>query len=55
MRDPLDELDVFLHTIHNLEEKVAALIHRSNLTEKEKAFYLRAYSYHSRKKKKKRS
>jgi hypothetical protein len=40
MRDPLDELDVFLHTIHDLEERVAALIHGSNLTETEKAFIL---------------
>lgn len=40
MREPLDELDVFLHTIHDLEEKVARLIHGSNLTEMEKTFIL---------------
>ncbi|MGQ7887541.1 hypothetical protein [Paenibacillus sp. WC2504] len=40
MREPLDEMDVFLHTIHDLEEKVAKLIHGSNLAEMEKNFIL---------------
>ncbi|WP_167357166.1 hypothetical protein [Paenibacillus pectinilyticus] len=38
--NPLDEIDVFLHTIHDLEGKITTLIHRSNLTETEKAFIL---------------
>ncbi|WP_065853232.1 hypothetical protein [Paenibacillus pectinilyticus] len=40
MREPLDEMDVFLRTIHELEEKVVRLIQGSNLTETEKAFIL---------------
>jgi hypothetical protein len=40
MNEQLGDVDVFLQTIHELEEKVLELIQRSNLTEQEKGFIL---------------
>ncbi|TXK76970.1 hypothetical protein [Paenibacillus sp. N3.4] len=41
MDDSMKDVDVFLQTIHKLEEKVVKLIHQSNLKEEEKTFILR--------------
>ena len=40
MKARVYDMDQFLDTIHNLENKVFQLIHKSNLTEREKQLIL---------------
>ncbi|MFD0697529.1 hypothetical protein ACFQZT_25975 [Paenibacillus sp. GCM10027628] len=38
MNEHLGDMDVFLQTIHELEERIASLIHKSNLSDADKQF-----------------
>lgn len=40
MKEPMGDIDIFLQTIHDLEEKIVSLIHHSNLSDAEKQFIL---------------
>ncbi|MCJ8014901.1 hypothetical protein MUG84_24760 [Paenibacillus sp. KQZ6P-2] len=40
MNDHLQDMDVFLQTMHKLEDRITALIRNSNLSERQQQFIL---------------